>query len=185
MLSSVVSIACTRQRGSPRCQLVHRSQRISPSSGLRITSCRHCGSTACTRCHAAQASMSCVAPCVPRIRKRSRRRTSWQSRRATRISIRGADGHARISPMTAPPSRPVSWQRWRLSSATCSQRSVVRGRHSRGQGEGTPNSSKSCQSIVGNVARNPGKHALLPEPLAPVTMNIIAAFALSAFPAKP
>ena len=108
---SVVSIVWTRQRGSPRCQQVHRSQHISSSCALQITSCRHCGSTACTRCQAAHESISCVAPCVPRILRRSRRTTSWQSRRATRISIRGADGQARISPMIAPPSRPVSWSR--------------------------------------------------------------------------
>jgi hypothetical protein len=123
----------------------------------------------------AHESISCVAPGVPRSRRRSRRTTSWQSRRATRISICGAEGQARMSPMIAPPTRPVSRPRPWLASATCSQRSVVRGRHSGGQGEGTPNSSKSCQSILGNMARNPGKHVLLPEPLAPVTKNIIAA----------
>jgi hypothetical protein len=34
-----------------------------------------------------------------------------ESRRATRISSCGAEGHARTSPMIAPPSRPVSWPR--------------------------------------------------------------------------
>jgi hypothetical protein len=42
------------------------------------------------------------------------------------------------------------------------------------QGE-APNSSKSRQSVVGRAARNPGKLALLPEPLAPVRKNIFAA----------
>src|SRR5262249_39943726 len=46
---------------------------------------------------------------------------------------------------------------------------VVRARHPRGHGDGTPKSSKSCRSILGNAARSPGKQAVLTEPLASVT----------------
>jgi hypothetical protein len=46
------------------------------------------------------------------VAQRSKRITSWQSRRATLISsMSSADGHARISPMMAPPTTPVSLPR--------------------------------------------------------------------------
>jgi hypothetical protein len=98
-------------------------------------------------------------------------RTFQQARR-----YRRADGQANISPMIAPPTIPVSLPRRLFSTATCIQRSVVSGRHSGGHGEGTPNSSKSRQSIFGRAARNPGRLALSPEPLAPLRKNICAAF---------
>jgi hypothetical protein len=114
----VESITFTQHRGSPRCQVVQRSHRIASICTLHITSCRHCGSTACGRCHAAHESLSSVTPCVPRLRRRSKRTTSWQSRRATLISsMSSADGHARISPMMAPPTTPVSLPRCLFSSA--------------------------------------------------------------------